>query len=129
MEEALRAYLIADTALSALISTRLAWGVNDQGGAMPRVTLQVISGSPEYSDEGESGISENRVQVDCFASTYASAKAVARAISARISGASFTQGSVRFNIFIDSERDDAEAFDGGREVHRVSMDLMVWHTA
>jgi hypothetical protein len=129
MEESLRAYLIADTTLSGLISTRLAWGVNDQGGAMPRATMQIISGSPEYSDEGESGLSENRVQVDCFGTTYASAKAVARAVTARVSGASFIQGGVRFNVFIDSERDDPEAFEGGREVHRVSLDLIVWHTA
>ncbi|MBX9758702.1 MAG: DUF3168 domain-containing protein [Beijerinckiaceae bacterium] len=129
MEEAFRAYLVADTALAALISTRLTWGLNDQGSALPRVTLQRISGNPEYSDEGEAGLSEARVQADCFATTYAGAIAIARAIKARVSGENFTQDSITFDVFIDSERDFTEMFEGGREVHRVSVDLMVWHNA
>lgn len=96
---------------------------------MPRVTLQRVSGSPEYSDEGEAGLSSNRVQVDCFALTHAAATEVARAIRNRISGKNFTQSGVEFDVFIDNERDDQDAFDGGREVYQVSMDLIVWHNA
>ena len=129
MEKALRAYLIADATLSGLIDTRLAWGVNDQGAIMPRVTLQKISGAPEYSDEGEAQLGQARVQVDCFAATYAGAIAIARAIRERVSGENFTQDDVTFDVFIDAERDDFEPGEGGREIYRYSMDLIVWHNA
>jgi hypothetical protein len=129
VQEQLRAYLIADATLSGLIGTRLTWGINDQDAAMPRVTLQRISGAPEYSDEGEVSLGQARVQVDCFATTYAGAVAISRAIRTRISGARFTQSGVTFDVFIDAERDDFEPGEGGRDVHRVSMDLIVWHNA
>jgi len=128
MESALRTYLLAHAGLSALVGGRVAWGFNSQGGPLPRITLQRISGSPEYSDEGEAGISETRVQVDCFATTSAQVRAVSESIRARISGASFTQSGIEFNIFIDSVRDDSDAYEGGSQEHRVSIDLMVWHT-
>jgi hypothetical protein len=128
MEAALRTYLLAHAGLSALVGGRISWGFNSQGGPLPRVTLQRISGSPEYSDEGEAGISETRVQADCYGATSAQVRQVSEAIRARISGASFSQSGVDFDIFIDSVRDDLDAYEGGSQEHRVSIDLMVWHT-
>lgn len=127
MEAALRTYLLASSGISTLIGDRLTWGFSKQGDTLPRVTLQRISGGPEYSDEGEASLSEQRVQVDCYGATSESARAVYAAIRSRISGASFTQSGVAFNIFIDSVRDEPDAYEGGRQEHLVSLDLMVWH--
>ena len=127
MEAALRSYLLASSAVSTLVGDRLTWGFSKQGDVLPRVTLQRISGGPEYSDEGEAGLSNQRVQVDCYGATSASARAVYEAIRARISGANFTQSGVEFNIYIDSVRDEPDAYEGGRQEHLVSLDLMVWH--
>lgn len=129
MEAALRTYLLASAGLSALIGDRLTWGFTSQGGALPRATMERISGGPEYADEGEISLSETRVQIDCYGATSEAVRAVYAAIRARISGAQFVQSGITFNIFIDSVRDEADAYEGGRQEHRVSLDLMVWHTA
>jgi hypothetical protein len=129
MEAALRSYLLASSGLSALIGDRMTWGFTSQGGPLPRVTLQRISGGPEYADEGEVNLSETRVQIDCYAATSEAVRAVYAAIRARISGAQFTQSGVTCNgVYIDSVRDESDAYEGGRQEHRVSLDIMVWHT-
>jgi hypothetical protein len=130
MEEALRSYLLAHSPLAALVGDRLTWGFSKQGDVLPRVTVERISGGPEYADEGEINLSQQRLQVDCYGSTSASARAVAAAIRARISGGSFVQSGVTFNgVYIDGIRDQSDAYEGGRQEHLVSLDLMVWHTA
>jgi hypothetical protein len=129
MKEAFLAFLMGSgSGVPALVGARATWGLNDQATGEPRIALQLISGAPEYADDGEAGIGESRVQVDCYGPTQAAAVAVARAVKARVSGAAVTQSGVEFQaIYIDSERDDVDVYDGGRRVHEVSIDLIIWH--
>ena len=126
MEAALIAKLLAATGVTALVSTRINWSRRPQGAALPAIVLQRVSGTPDVHHAGASGLVVSRVQVDCWAASYGSAKAVARAVETAITAQTFTQGSIRFDvILIDSERDDST--DETTPLFRTSLDLMIHH--
>lgn len=129
MESAFRDYLLGGPAIAALVGTNISWGFISQGQTLPRVNLSRISGGPQYSDEGEVELSEHRIQVDCYGSTSAQARAIYDAIRARVSGENFKHSGVEFDVFIEDVRDNLDAYEGGSQEHRISVDLMVWHNA
>lgn len=129
MEEAIVAYLLADSTLSALVSTRVFPLSRLQGSALPAVTYQRISGAPLYADDGEVGLTEARLQVDTWAETYSTAKTAARAVIDRLSAVrDVTQSGVTFRyIMLDDERDfREEGSNAAQYLYRVSMDFLVW---
>ncbi len=129
MEEALTNYLLTDASITGLVGNRITWSVRPQASALPSIVLQVIDGVPVYADEGEMGLTATRVQADCWGRDYASAKQVARAVKARLSGVRVTVGSIEFQaVFTDSEQDLFERGQGGDELYRTAMDFMVWHS-
>lgn len=133
MEEALIAYLLADSGVAALVGTppavqRLYWMQAPQSVAKPYGTLQGISGLRDTPMDGPSGLVESRVQIDCYGLTYNSAKTLARAIEAAISGAAFSQGTTYFQgCFVDAERDGYESDASPDKLFRVSLDFIIFH--
>lgn len=126
MEAALIAKLLATAGVTNLVSTRINWSRRPQGAALPAIVLQRVSGTPDVHHAGASGLVVSRVQVDCWAASYGSAKAVARAVETAVTAQTFTQGATRFDvILIDSERDDST--DETTPLFRTSLDLMVHH--
>ena len=127
MEEALVQYLLASPA-SALVSNRIYWLQRPQASALPAVTLTRVSAIHNYHHRGDSGLIESRVQVDCWATTFAGAKGASRAIIAHLTGATFEQDGIRFQgAFVDGERDTFEG-DVNPPLYRASVDFMLWHT-
>lgn len=132
MEEALIGYLIASTSLAALIGSgsnaRIHWVRSPQGTASPRIVLYKISGVRDMTlNSGPTGYVASRVQCDCIGTTYGSAKAVARALEARLSGYSGTTGNVRFEgAFLVGERDDFFDTDTPDKLFRTSLDFNIW---
>jgi hypothetical protein len=128
MEEALRTYLLAQSGVSSLVSTRAHWNMRPQGSALPALVLAVIDRSPAYAMDGNSALAETRVQVDCYGTTYAQAKTLARAVRVPLDGKRFTQSSIRFEAFRLDERDLSEAgTTEGERIHRISLDFQIWH--
>jgi len=128
MEAALIAKLLATAGITALVGQRISWSRRPQGEALPAIVLHRIDGAPDYHLTGASGIVESRVQVDCWGASYGSAKAVARAVEAAVSGQRFTQGAIRFDaILILDERDST--FDETTPLFRTSLDLGVFHAS
>lgn len=126
MEAALIAKLLATAGVTNLVSTRINWSRRPQGAALPAIVLHRVSGTPDVHHAGASGLVVSRVQVDCWAASYGSAKAVARAVETAVTAQTFTQGATRFDvILIDSERDDST--DETTPLFRTSLDLMVHH--
>ncbi len=106
MEEALIALLLADAGVAGIAAARIFPGARPQGSALPAVVLHRISGAPLYADDGEVGLEKARIQVDCWADTYAGAKLLARAVTAVLSGFEGTAGATHFHIIeLDAERD------------------------
>ncbi len=126
MEADLITRLLATVGVTALVSTRINWSRRPQGAALPAIVLHRVSGTPDVHHGGASGLVVSRVQVDCWAASYGSAKAIARAVQTAITAQSFTQGATRFDvILVDSERDDST--DETTPLFRTTLDLMVHH--
>lgn len=128
MEEALPKYLLASSGLTALIGQRIDWAARPQASALPALVLHMISGAPEYDDDGEVGLFTARIQFDCWGATYLAAKNVARQVKARLSGKAFVQDGIEFQAaFFENEQDSRESAAGAEELYRVRLDCILWH--
>lgn len=129
MEEALLSYLLAASGITSLVGTRINWVRSPQGAVSPRVVLTRISGLRDMTlNNGATGYVTSRIQVDCIGTSYGSAKTVARAIEARLSGYSGTTGGIRFlGCFLIGERDDFFDTDTPDKVFRTAIDFNIWH--
>lgn len=117
-----------EATLPALVGPRIHWVRSPQGAASPRIVLYKISGLRDMTlNSGPTGYVSSRVQCDCIGTSYGSAKAVARALEARLSGYSGTTGNVRFEgAFLVGERDDFFDTDTPDKLFRTSLDFNIW---
>lgn len=130
MKEALRAVLVADPGIAALVDKRVAWGARPRASSLPSICLHQISGVRQYAMTAPSRLVSSRVQVDCWGLSQADVTAVARAVNAAIGGLRQTVEGVEMQgVFLESEQDMTD--EGGAApaelLHRVSMDFMIWH--
>lgn len=128
MHSDLLAYLTANSGIAALVSNRVHWAVAPQGSTMPFIVLNQISGAPDYIYQGESGLSEYRIQIDAYATSYLSAKTLTTIIKTALSGLRFTQGTTLFDgCFVINERDLTEdTQSAGVRTFRVSVDFQIF---
>ncbi len=136
----LRAYLIADATIAALIDS----GISDpiryrifplklpQGEVRTSIVYTRISGQGDHHMQGPSGLSRPRLQIDCWAQSGDAADQLSRLVKERIDG---FQGSILWGenspeeavvvrgIFFESERED---YDDVAKLHRSSKDYFVW---
>jgi hypothetical protein len=129
MEEALIGRLLVAPGVAAMVEERVFPGSRPQGSALPAVVFSLVDGAPLYADEGEVGIAQARIQIDCWADSYAGAKTLARAVKACLSDFVGEAGGTQFlSIFIDAERDLREGGSGAADYpFRTSIDFTVWH--
>lgn len=94
--------------------------------ARPFVVMQRIGGVRDYHMQGASGYVASRVQIDCYADSYDSAKSTARAVSTILSG---HRGGIIQGVFLADERDlsDADAGEVTR-LFRTSLDFIIHHS-
>lgn len=121
--------LLANLGVAA-VAPRVAWGERPQAGSLPAIVLTRVSDTPKYVMDGTVTLSETRVQADCWALTYAGADAVAKAITAALSGFAGTVGATRFHgVFSEGARDLREAgTDDAARYFRVSIDFIIHHS-
>jgi hypothetical protein len=129
MEEALIAILLATAGISALVTNRIYWTVKPQGDSNPYIVLTKVSAPRTYTYKDVNDLVSSRIQIDCYGLTFGSAKLIARAVEAKLSGLrNVTQGQTRFDgCLLDNERDNFE--DGGPpdKLFRTSLDFIIWH--
>lgn len=80
MEEALRALLLGSAPVAAPVGARINWGAHPQGQPLPAIVLTVVSDIEGLTLAGPDGLSEMRVQADCYALTHKAARVTARAV-------------------------------------------------
>ena len=83
---------------------------------LPAITYQRISTLSHNSLQEWARIDHVRMQVDCWASTYAEAKLLAEQVR-------FAMQAAGFKGVLANDRDD---FEPDTETYRVSADYMVW---
>lgn len=131
---ALRAYLLADSGIAALVGDRIYHIKMPQGVTQPSIVFNRISGQGDHHMQGASGLNRPRIQIDCWAKSSADAAvALANLVKERIDG---FKGSVGYGsnspqdsvtvqgVFFESERDD---YDSDSEFYRVSHDYLIWY--
>jgi len=127
MEEALLNYLRSYASLTALIASRSFWVVLPQGYVQPYLLLSVVSSIPDTTFDGESGLTQSRVQFDAYSLSYLTSKNIGRAIQTRLGGKIFTNMGIMFRCFKDSERDTFETEATPDKLFRNSLDFLIWH--
>lgn len=129
MEAAIIAVLLADSGVAALVGTRVQPVSRPQSDTFPAVTVTRISGGPEYADDGEVGLEDGRIQIDCHGLTYTDAKGLAVAVRNCLSALIDTTSAGVFIIYVtlDNERDFRESGSNAAEYSfRTAIDFMVW---
>lgn len=104
MEEALRAILAEDAGVQTLVGERIQWAVREDA---PSIALHLIDAPPDWHLKGPSGLTQARVQIDCWALTFLGTKAVGDAVLAALPPLGLTHDGVKFHGLqpLDIERD------------------------
>ena len=136
IEEGLVAYLLADTAIKALVVDRISpWA--GQGEALPRITYAVISTEDESVLAASSYQPKVRIQLDVWGQTRAQARALTLLVknskggaggsNLRDFGAASLGGIWVQSVDLENEMDgeDAPQDMTGRPVPRISLDLLI----
>lgn len=123
MEEQLRAVLLASAPVDALVDGRINWTEHPQGKPYPAIVLHGISDVEETTLDGPAGISDARVQVDCFGYSFGEAKQLSRAVRRLLSG--YRAPPLQGVIFLNSRDGRAGEAVGADRIYAVSLDFMV----
>lgn len=138
VEESLVARLNTDTTLTALL-TDGAKGIypeyapNDAGTpGEPHsyITYAINDDDPVNSMSGCSGSGSLTFEVECWASSYSAAKAIADAVSSRLTGWSDTGGTPRIDPVLrtdETDRSDRIRDEEDELVYRITQDYSVWY--
>lgn len=132
MEEAITALLLADARVRLLLSTRLHWGRLPQSATgSPYAILNVISGLPDYTNSGRSGLEQSRVQIDGYGSSPLVARDCTQAIVRVLELHRKTVNGVMLQGgFVAGQRDfQPESPSGTAPLYRRSVDFILWHSA
>lgn len=127
-ETALRQRLKDDTAVKAIVGTRINWTERPQREAFPAVVLQIIADDRSQHMKGNNGYRATRVQADCYGTKRDTVAQLREAViaallpEATVSPVSFRRGFV--NTVIDRSQNTETGF-----VHRDLIDLTIWHDA
>lgn len=123
METALRARVMA---AAPAVGARVFWGIRPQDSALPALVLTTVADNRSQHMKDFDTFWDTRVQVDCYAATYAESVALREAVIAGVVPEA-TEGSTRF---LRSFVNDAMSRGGDTTngyVHRQMIDLTIWH--
>lgn len=97
------------------------WGMHPQDAEFPAIVMNVVGDRQAIHMSGPDGLSSARVQIDCYAMTYAAAKSMASTLRDDLNG---YRGGRFQGIFLDAVRDLNETGRTDRPF-RTSMDFTV----
>lgn len=121
LNKAVYDYLIADSAVSALVGTRIRPDALDDDDTMPAVLFYRTTGVHETRIDGSTaGLAETRLEVHCFANTRKQANEVAEAVRlAMIDFAGIRSGvNIRTSVVDTGQMQSVDNPVGGTEVYR-----------
>ena len=86
-------YLLTQTAVTNLVSTRIRPGVIEQGLARPHLRVDQTGGDVHYSMAGNTGLAETFLDITCEADSEKEANELAETVRKEIDGFAGTWGS------------------------------------
>lgn len=130
MTNDLRTYLLAQSAISDVVSTRIYPVWLPQNVTYPCITISRVSESHGHNLDSASGYAISRYQIDCWATSYATAYTLADAVRGELSGFAGTMGSTTVDsVVLENESDLHEPpSDGGsRGMYHIACDYIICH--
>lgn len=126
LEVAIFSRLTTFAGLSALISTRCYPVVAPQNPTAPYVTYTRIDGPRESALSEDMGLPHPRMQIDCWAETYAGVRAVALQVRLAMQrwGPATVAGVEVLDALLDGEQD---SYEDSVKLFRTTWDFIVWH--
>ena len=125
IEKAINSILVNNAGVSAITGGRCYPVTLPQDPTFPLNLYIHISGSAENQLRGSAGQAHRRYQIESWASTYASAKSLSKAVFDALNNYSGTVGTVVVSsILIVNEN---EVYESVIKTYRVMQDYMVWH--
>lgn len=126
MKTELRAHLLPYVA--SQVGARVAWELRPQGGALPAVSLTMVSAPRDYTMQGRDRLTGYLVQVDAWAGTLSVRENLAAAI---ITALDEVGGGALKAAFIENQRDTFEVGQGpdaagSSDFYRSSFDVRIW---
>ena len=104
----LRDYLLARSAITALVGTRITPNKRDQGDALPAITYSKVSGRKNHALSGSVGECESEMQFDVWSTKELEAEQVVEALRDALDGYHGLMGSTNVNEVLWG--DDSEFF-------------------
>lgn len=123
LQGALRARLLAAAPVAALVANRIYWVEAPQDAALPRITLFTVDDMRPQNLSGWD-MRSARIQIDVWAASYSSSRAITEAIIAAVTPAGVSNGVRFMRTMIDSIRDTPERVDT-TTIYRSSADILV----
>lgn len=124
--QALRERLKDASAVSAVVGTKIAWGVAPQGWSQPYIVLTVVSDIRDQHFKGFQTLRASRVQIDCYGVDQAQTLTLSEAALAAVADGGTFDG-VRFDRITDVSVRDLGADTPTGFVHRDSIEAQIWH--
>lgn len=140
VEAGLRLLILGDATVATLLGDRAYPVVLPQAPTLPAVTYQRIGGGIRVgSHAGDSGLTQARIQLDCWASSYLAAKELAAAVrralqryaralakGAAVPVSAGAGDALRIRkVDVTLDRDDYEDEETIKQF-RAGMDVLVW---
>ncbi len=125
LEEGLFSVVTGDTAIQAIISTRMYPRRLPDKSVLPALTYSVVSGQRDGAHDGDSGLPRVRIQINCHANDYLNAKKLAKAVTNKLSGfrgAAGTSGTIACDVEYGPD-----GFDDVARRDFVAVDVLIWH--
>lgn len=127
MEKAFVALLLGSDALVALIDDRVYPVTRPQGSPSPCVVYNGFAPEQVMTTRAAANLSGKRVQVTAYAKTYPDAKAIEKAVNARLIGFAGVVDGVEFQgIFENGGAGDGFEHAAPDRLFKVSTDYLVW---
>jgi hypothetical protein len=125
MEASLITYLLAQTAITSIVSTKIKYMQLDENTTLPAIIINRISGTPIERQEAKSKECSTRYQIDTFATSYNQALDISNKIRLALDGYSGTMSGTRVSaIRLLDETDD---FEPELNNIRVIQDFQIFH--
>lgn len=123
LEEGLRTYTLAGSAVAALVGTRMYPRMLPQTPTLPALVYQRIDTRREHDHSGPDGLPRPRMQITCWGALPAAAAGLATTVRQRLDGGRATMGTVVVeSCLLVGERDVTDP-EPGR--YGVALDFMI----
>lgn len=116
LEDAIYSILAADSAVAALVGTRIYVNQAEPRPTQPYITFVRVASESEYSQTGSSGMLTADMQTDCWDDDYDVAKEVDEAVRLALENYAGTiAGITIYTVFVGSSLDNIGLSEPGSE--------------